>query len=58
MISIVGKYNRSMLKAFTGDMLSTINRVVVNIASPLEQTVPGRMQIAQDLIQAQLLKTP
>lgn len=57
-ISIVGKYNRSMLVDFLGSDVSEINRVVVNIASPLEQTVPGRMQIAQDLIQAKLLTKP
>ena len=57
-ISIVGKYNRSMLQEFVGDDLSQLNRVVVQVGSPLEQTVPGRMQIAQDLIQAGLLRTP
>ena len=57
-ISIVGKFNRSLLQSFQGDDIDQINRVVVQIGSPLEQTVPGRMQIAQDLIQAGLLRTP
>jgi len=57
-ISIVGKYNRSMMVSFTGDKISKINRVVVDVAGALEQTVPGRMQMAQDLIAAQLIKSP
>ena len=57
-ISIVGKFNRSMLTSFMGSDISNVNRVVVEIGSPLEQTVPGRMQIAQDLIQAGLIRNP
>lgn len=47
-----------MLVSFRGDQLEKVSRVIVRLGSPLEQTVPGRMQIAQDLIQAQLLKRP
>lgn len=47
-----------MLTEFVGDDISSINRVIVQISSPLEQTVPGRMQIAQDLIQAGLITSP
>lgn len=57
-ITIVGKYNRSMLQSFTGDSISKVNRVVVQVGSPLEQTVPGRMQIAQDLIQSGMITKP
>lgn len=57
-VQIVGKFNRSMLQSFTGEDIDQINRVVVQVGSPLEQTVPGRMQIAQDLIQAKLIRTP
>lgn len=57
-ISIVGKYNRSMMQSFTGQDISKINRVIVQVGSPLEQTVPGRMQIAQDLIQSGLITKP
>lgn len=57
-ITIVGKYNRSMLTSFKKDDISEINRVVVNAASALEQTVPGRLQIAENLIQQGLVKRP
>ena len=57
-IQIVGKYNRSMMQSFTGTDIDQINRVVVQVGSPLEQTVPGRMQIAQDLIQSGLITKP
>ena len=57
-ITIVGKYNRSMLQEFKGADIASINRVVVNAASALEQTVPGRLQIAEDLINKGLIKRP
>lgn len=57
-ITIVGKYNRPMLRSFTGEDISDINRVTVNAGSPLEQTISGRMEIARDLIQNQIVKTP
>lgn len=57
-ISIVGKYNRSQLIGFKGQDIKSINRIVVDVAGPMQQTVPGRMQIAQDLIQAGLIKKP
>lgn len=55
---IVGKYNRSMLKSFVGDNLEGIDRVVVDSGNPLSKTASGRIQIAQDLIQNQMIKTP
>lgn len=55
---IVGKYNQHLLKEFTGDDLSSISRVVVESAGSLAKTTSGRMQIAQDLLQNQLIRTP
>lgn len=55
---IVGKYNQHMLKEFTGTDLSSISRVVVESAGSLSKTTSGRMQIAQDLLQNQLIRTP
>lgn len=57
-ISIVGKFNRSQLVSFQKDDIGDIDRVVVDVSGALEQTVPGRMTIAQDLIQAGLIKKP
>lgn len=55
---IVGKYNQHLMKEFTGDDLSSISRVVVESAGSLAKTTSGRMQIAQDLLQNQLIRTP
>jgi hypothetical protein len=57
-VAIVGKYNRHMLKSFSGDDLTAIRRVVVDSGSALSRTLSGRIQIAQDLLQNNLIKTP
>lgn len=57
-VAIVGKNNRYMLREFNGDDFSEINRVVVNSGSAMSQTLSGRMQIAQDLIQNGMIKRP
>jgi len=49
--AIVGKANRAYLKEFTGQDLSTINRVLVEISNPLSKTTAGRAQMASELIQ-------
>ena len=56
--AIAGKNSRSYVKSFTGDDLSSINRVVVEIANPVSRTLAGRIQMAQDLLQAQVIKDP
>jgi len=57
-IAVVGKNNRSLLKEFTGEKISAINRVVVDIGNPLSRTVAGRVQMAEQLLQMKLLRTP
>lgn len=57
-ITIVGKYNRPMLRSFSGESIKDINRVVVDAGSALSQTIAGRTQIAQDLLQSNLIKRP
>jgi hypothetical protein len=57
-IALVGKNNKSMIKEFTGDKLSAINRVVVDVGNPLSRTIAGRVQMAEQLLQMQLIKTP
>lgn len=58
MIAIAGKSNRSMLKEFVGQDISSISRVTVEMGNPLSRTIAGKMQLAQDMLQSQLLKTP
>jgi hypothetical protein len=55
---IVGKNHRSMMKEFTGEQLSGVSRVEVQIASALSKTQAGRIQIADNLLQAQMIKRP
>lgn len=56
--AIVGKNNRTELKEFTGDDLSSINRVVVDIGNPLARTTAGRVEMAEQLLQMGAIKTP
>lgn len=55
---IVGKNNRPYLKEFTGEDLSSINRVVVNVGNSLSRTTSGRVEMATQLLQMGLLKNP
>jgi len=56
--AIVGENNRSYLQEFSRDDLSNIRRVVVSAGNPLSKTTAGKLQIASELLQYQLLETP
>ncbi len=56
---IAGKTNRAYVeKQFTGDDLANVNRVIVDLGNPVAQTKAGRLEIAQQLIQYGIVKTP
>lgn len=61
---IAGKSKRSMMKEFSNKDLQGIGRVFVNRANPLTKTGAGRMEIANNLLQApppqsgSMIKTP
>jgi hypothetical protein len=55
---IAGKNNKSYMKDFTGDDLRSINRVIVDLGNPVSRTVAGRIQMAQDMLQAQVIQKP
>lgn len=55
---IVGKSNRSYLKEFQGSDLDQINRVVVDVGNPLAKTTAGKLEMANNLLQQGLIKTP
>lgn len=57
-ISLVGKNNRTFLKEFTGEDLNAINRVICDIGNPLSVTTAGRVQMAEQMLQMGLIKTP
>lgn len=57
-IALVGKNNRTELKEFTGEQISSINRVVVDVGNPLSRTIAGRVQMAEQMLQMNLIKSP
>ncbi len=57
-VEIVGKTKRPYLKEFSSDDISNINRVVVNVGNPLSKTQAGRVQMAEQLLQMQLITNP
>lgn len=56
--TIVGKANRPYMATFNKEDLSEVNRVTVDLGSPLMRTTAGRVQLAETLIQNKMLKTP
>lgn len=56
--TIVGQNNRSKVIEFTGEDLAGIDRVIVQSGNPLSKTVSGKLQIAQMLLQAGVVKMP
>lgn len=57
-VAVVGTSNRYMMKEFTGDDISSINRVIVSMGNPLAMTAAGRTQMAEQMLQMGLIKTP
>lgn len=45
-------------REFTSDDLSSVDRVIVEIGNPLSATLAGKVQMATDLLQYGLVKTP
>jgi len=56
--AIVGKSNRTYMKEFVGADLSKITRVIVDVGNPLAKTTAGRVQMAEQMLQMNLIKTP
>jgi hypothetical protein len=57
-VALVGKNNKTFLKEFTGEDLHSINRVIVDMGNALSHTISGRVQMADNLLQYQLIKDP
>ncbi len=53
---IVGRHNQSYLKSFVGEDLLAVDRVTVNVGSPVAQTTSGKIDIARDALQNGLIK--
>ena len=57
-VEITGKSNKSYMKEFKSDDLDTINRVTVDVGNALANTTAGRIQMAENLIQMGVIKSP
>lgn len=58
MLLIAGESNKGKMKAFTNKDLTTIDRVLVDIGNPMTNTVSGRVELAQQMLQNKLISTP
>lgn len=56
--SIAGSANSPILKEYSGKDFEPIDRVTVEVTSAISKTTAGKIQIAQDLLQSGLIKTP
>jgi hypothetical protein len=56
--AIAGRANRTYMKEFKGDDLSSVNRVIVDVGNPLARTTAGRVEMAQQLLQMNLITDP
>lgn len=55
LILISGINNRSLARQFVGDDIADIDRVIVEAGNPLMNTLAGRLQIAQELMNSGVL---
>jgi len=53
--AIVGQNKRALLKKFKGDDLQSINRVFVEVANPVSRTTGGKLEMANNLIQYNII---
>lgn len=58
MVAIVGKGNKPYLEEFTGDRIKDVSRVIVDMGNPLARSIAGRVQMAEQMMQMKLIKTP
>ena len=56
--ALVGEDDQTYLKEFTTDDISNVSRVTVEAGNPLTKTTAGRIEVAQNLLQSGLFKTP
>lgn len=58
LIAIAGKSQRSEMREFSSKDISAISRVYVDVGNPLGRTIAGRMQLAEQMMQYQIIKNP
>jgi hypothetical protein len=57
-VDIVGVSNRSNLESFSGEDLSTISRVQVDVGNALLRTTAGKLTVADKLLEFKLISQP
>lgn len=55
---IVGKSNTTKIRQFSRTSLDRVQRIIVDVGNALSQTVAGRAEMAQNLIQMGIITTP
>lgn len=58
LVAIVGKNNKPLLREFTGEQIANVSRVIVDVGNPLSKTMAGRVQMADQMLQMKMFKTP
>ncbi len=58
MAEITGKSNQSYLKEFTGQDIDSISRVTVDMGNPLSRTTAGKVNLADNLLNAGMIEDP
>lgn len=58
MKALVGEDDQTYLAEFTSEDIADISRVTVQAGNPLTKTTSGRIEVAQNLLQSGLFKTP
>lgn len=53
--TISGVRNKSSVKEFSGEDLQSVNRVIVDIGNPLSKSTAGKLEIANELLQKDML---
>jgi hypothetical protein len=56
--TIVGKSKAPLLKEWKRDDLAAVDRVTVDVGSPFANSTAGKVQIAQDMLNMELISTP
>lgn len=56
--AIVGKSNRPLMREFSGQDLSAISRVMVDMGNPLTRTTAGKVNLADALAERNMIENP
>jgi hypothetical protein len=58
LLELSGKGKAQYIPSFTGENLSLVKRIYIDLGNPLSRTVSGRLQLADTLLDKGLIKTP